>query len=95
MAAGGLRADNISEASRRDVAGGRTTALSTMGFSQVGQSTELTPNTLHNRTLQGVQQVPSSGVFVSRSPTPGGNVTRLGGWLQASSEGAQAGFAGQ
>jgi putative transposase len=55
-AAGGPRADNISEASRRDVAGGRTTALSTMGSSEVGQSDELTLNTLHNRTLHGVQR---------------------------------------
>jgi hypothetical protein len=33
------RADNINDASTRNVAGERTIALSNMGFSQVGQST--------------------------------------------------------
>ena len=82
-AAGGPRADKVSDASSfiggGDVAGGRTTALSTMGISQVGQSTGLVENTLHNRTLQGVQRELLFGVFVRRSPTPVGRATRLGG----------------
>jgi hypothetical protein len=39
----GPRADKLSDASTRDVAGGRRTALSTMGSSQVGQSTGFIP----------------------------------------------------
>ena len=79
-APGGPRADRLRDARTRSVAGGRTTVRSTMGLSQVGQSTELTPNTFHKSKLHGVHRDPSFGVFVNRSPTPGGRAAGLGGF---------------